>query len=341
MQEKWTHGKAIISSECPCCKSEKKEFLGKRKDDNLLFSDMWNFFQCLQCKTIYLGNRPDNTSLPLAYQSYYTHSPDSEPLRDHRKLPLTSRLINGYLKSRFNITRHSRSSIGKIIIPLIPPLKMSLDVYGRHIPKRLCQPSTKLLDFGCGNGGFLLRSQEMGITSQGCDPDPKSSEVGQSLGLNIQKGSDIENLFPSAHFDVITLNHVIEHSTDIPATLNQLHSAMKEGGMLWLALPNPQALNRSALGTAWSGFHPPYHLTLPSQKELRRLLMDSGFSEITFHKRGKESPGLHRESLRIAQTHKIPINRKWAMTCHSISNVLACISHRWSNETIVTARKTS
>ena len=61
----------------------------------------------------------------------------------------------------------------------IEPLRLKLDYYARHLQGT---PS-RLLDVGCGNGGFLLRAREMGWKAEGCDPDPQAVQTCRNLGL--------------------------------------------------------------------------------------------------------------------------------------------------------------
>jgi len=55
-------------------------------------------------------------------------------------------------------------------------------------------PNRKLLDFGCGAGGFLLKARELAATVHGIEPEKRLGHHFQHLGLMIFKSlSDIPN----------------------------------------------------------------------------------------------------------------------------------------------------
>ena len=54
-------------------------------------------------------------------------------------------------------------------------------------------PNRKLLDFGCGAGGFLLKAQELAATAHGVEPEARLKNHFQSHGLTVfQKLSEIQ-----------------------------------------------------------------------------------------------------------------------------------------------------
>lgn len=335
----WSLGSRTIAEACPLCSSREALPIGGRRDDALLFPDTWHFAECRDCKSIYLIDRPDDASLHQAYDSYYTHEREPDALAREHGVALAGRLINGYLNRRYRMRRKSALSIGHILFMLIPPLRMGVDVYARHVPERLLKPTTRLLDYGCGNGDFLLRALEMGIQPQGCDPDPKAVAQCRKAGLEVELGSDLAELYPPGTFHYVTLSHVIEHSTNIRKTLTQVYSVLKPGGAVWIALPNPRSLDRRALGLAWTGLHPPYHLAIPSHASLRRVLEESGFRDIRLLTRGMESTGMYRYALATANNHDLEVDRLKARILRAATQILATMTYRWSNETIAIASK--
>ena len=145
----WSLGSRTIAEACPLCSSREALPIGGRRDDALLFPDTWHFAECRDCKSIYLIDRPDDASLHQAYDSYYTHEREPDALAREHGVALAGRLINGYLNRRYRMRRKSALSIGHILFMLIPPLRMGVDVYARHVPERLLKPTTRLLDYGC------------------------------------------------------------------------------------------------------------------------------------------------------------------------------------------------
>ena len=334
----WAHGALEKLNSCPVCDaSTSKAVHYSRRDDNLNFPDTWHMHKCKFCRSIYLNPRPDDKSLPLAYQNYYTHaSQEDETLLGEKFI---QRLIGDYLQERFNFRTEKPLFGGRYLFKIMPPLKMQLDVYGRHIPKSMCHQNTKLLDFGCGSGSFLLRAQAMGIDVTGLEPDPAAVAVMKTKGLNVIQG-DLQTLQSQAViYDYITLNHVIEHVKSPKELLAGIHEILAPGGYIWLGLPNPNAFGISIFKKGWKGFHPPFHLIIPSQIVLSEWLKNAGFESITFIKRGSESKGLWREHEDISQREKVGPSKLLSKILKFFVDICSTSSTRYGEETIVIARK--
>ncbi|MDE2023958.1 MAG: class I SAM-dependent methyltransferase [Gammaproteobacteria bacterium] len=288
---------------------------------------------------MYLIERPDAESLPRAYENYYTHESERDDFASGNARGLLRRLINGYLNARFRMRRRPALRTGAWVFRLLPPLRMKLDVYGRHIPRALCQGPARLLDVGCGNGAFLCRALEMGIQVQGCEPDPAAAATCRNMGLHVVAGDVWTAAYADGSFTYITLNHVIEHVTDPSRLLGKLLALLEPGGTLWLALPNPSALGLRLFRRGWKGLHPPFHLLIPSQRILREWLQHAGFTDVRFVRRGMQSPGLWRESVRIAEREGTTHFRVWMATVRRVGDLLSTLTPRWGEETIVMAHR--
>lgn len=97
----WAHGALEKLNSCPVCDASTSNAVHySRRDDNLNFPDTWHMHKCKSCRSIYLNPRPDDKSLPLAYQNYYTHDlPIDKTLVGEGFI---YRLIGDYLLFRFN-----------------------------------------------------------------------------------------------------------------------------------------------------------------------------------------------------------------------------------------------
>lgn len=131
----------------------------------------------------------------------------------------------------------------------------------------LGQPKGRLLDIGCGMGGYMLAAQSLGMQAQGIEPSAEHSRAGRSLGLDIRT----QHFDPSDHpdpFDVVILSHVIEHIYRPAEFMAGIAKVLKPGGTLILVTPNASAFTALATGGKWSMLAPVDHVTMIGPKAL-------------------------------------------------------------------------
>ncbi len=274
---------------CPVCGDTRRRLLHGGLTDRVfhIADGLWNLYQCAVCESGYLDPRPTPESISRAYAGYYTHDVEDHPIV-RRKGKLRSILhdwINGYQNQRYGMKREPASSMGRWLLPWLPSLRSAADAECRHLPP-LPQGGGRLLDVGCGNGGFLVLARQAGWTVEGVDFDPEAVATACSRGLHVQQGG-IELLDgQQAHYDVITICHVIEHLHDPVAILKRLYMLLNPGGVLWLDTPNLGSLGARRFGPYWRGLETPRHLVLFDCMALREMLHRAGFSGLVQRWRG-------------------------------------------------------
>jgi len=258
---------------CPVCNGTERSLLYKGLADRVfcVADGMWDLYRCTQCASGYLDPRPTSGSIGRAYEGYYTHDAEDHPIvrRKGRIRSLVHDLVNGYQNRRYGLKRSPALSMGRWLLPLLPSLRTAADAECRHLPPRPAGGG-RLLDVGCGNGGFLMLAKQAGWQVEGLDFDAGAVQAARSRGLDVHHGG-IEVLEGrSTCYDVITLCHVIEHVHNPIATLRRLHALLKPGGVLWLDTPNLSSLGAVRFGPHWRGLEVPRHLVLfsPSSMEM-------------------------------------------------------------------------
>lgn len=88
-----------------------------------------------------------------------------------------------------------------------------------------------VLDFGCGNGGFINHATVKSIC--GIEIDQKAIDYCSTSGIPVY-GS----LKEVGKFDVITMFHVIEHIPDPIALLREMSEHLNDGGKVVIETPN-------------------------------------------------------------------------------------------------------
>ncbi len=145
----------------------------------------------------------------------------------------------------------------------------------------------KLLDIGCGAGEKLAILRDLtGLAVQGVEPDDRAAESARTLfSLDVRTGFFSPEDYPEGSFDVVRINHVIEHVPDPVGLLDGIHRVLKPGGVLIGETENIECPSFAVFGRFWALLHLPYHLVLFSEKTLettfRRSLFKTAVLEST------------------------------------------------------------
>jgi len=150
----------------------------------------------------------------------------------------------------------------------------------------------RLLDVGCGIGTFLEIAQAHGWEIYGTEVSRYCVQyTNEKLGLNTVYGDITEIPLPEKYFDVVTLWHVLEHTSSPSKNLAIVNSLLKDNGFIVIEVPNVEyyvpyffhALLRQKLhkqylyGQEGDEIH---HLYFFSQSTIKRLLEKTGFQVV-------------------------------------------------------------
>jgi SAM-dependent methyltransferase len=336
----WSNGALVSVPSCPACRATGRELCLGDVADSLIPSatDVWSIWRCTSCNSLYLDPRPDEVSLPRAYDfDYMTHREETVSLPQGIIERFLWEMVNDYLNYRFGMTRTPANRLGRYVLSVALPWRLKLDYFGRHLGGR---GRGILLDVGCGNGAFLLRAREMGWKVIGVDPDPAAILECRSHGLEVHEGT-LDDLTDDlkGSVDVVTLSHTIEHVTNQQHVLARTAHFLVPGGRVWVATPNPGSLGLRHFGRHWRGLEPPRHLCIPSQHQLRKLLQGAGFENVHLKRRGAHSRFVISESLKIEAGATGRGRQVAAKLLRQVEDLLSTVSVRWAEESVVVARK--
>lgn len=159
--------------------------------------------------------------------------------------------------------------------------------------------SKRLLDFGCGGGYFLAHAAKAGWMALGFDVGEAAIETcrnNQLIATN--RFQDLE----PAGFDVVVLNHVLEHIEEPLGLLQSLGTLLGPLGKLFIVVPNarsararlsPPILSRKCgFDERYRAF--PIHLWYFSPPTITRLLRNAGFEIVLVTTRGMGLEELRR-----------------------------------------------
>lgn len=154
---------------------------------------------------------------------------------------------------------------------------MQDDIRRESFLRELCN-GKNVLDFGCGNGGFMANISSSVKKIVGIELDLNARKKLKEEGFEVD--SDIENIGGS--WDVITLFQVIEHLDEPRKWLKHFLGYLKGGGYLVIETPNADdalisLYNNEAFMdfTFWSE-----HLMLYNSDNLEKLMSECGYEAV-------------------------------------------------------------
>ena len=102
----------------------------------------------------------------------------------------------------------------------------------------------RLLDVGCGDGALVKTAADLGWLAEGTDVATAAIRfTRERAGVTVHHGVvEALDLEPKS-FDVIVLNHVLEHVRDPRATLSHLKVLLRTGGVIRVEVPNLASLS--------------------------------------------------------------------------------------------------
>lgn len=289
---------------CPYCGSDQRTLAYKDVQDWSFFCapGKWDYWDCVNCKSLYLDPRPTPSTIGLAYARYYTHG-DTGPVSFLGALK--TRLRNECLSLRLSVNIEPRLHLPKMLNrPTAMVGKRVLVPFGWM--QLANQVRGRFMDVGCGAGLTVSVAQQMGWEAMGLEIDPAAVRAARRNGLNIVEGT-YEQLTQYQHqFDCIMCSHVLEHVHNPRNFLVKLKAAIKPGGVLLLTMPNSLSALRYHFGADWRGLEAPRHLSIPSESQLMLLLEEFGFSMRSLADDGAETAA---ESYRIQRRGAVLIRQ--------------------------------
>jgi 2-polyprenyl-3-methyl-5-hydroxy-6-metoxy-1,4-benzoquinol methylase len=148
---------------------------------------------------------------------------------------------------------------------------------------KIVSPSfdNKFLDFGIGDGLLLSLAEKAGYSTFGLDINEAAISIAKkchNLDAEIRLGS-FEDGFPDQIFNVIHLNEVLEHISDVTRLLSWCREHLSTG-LLVIQTGNIDSLAAKIKGKDWDYFRPG-HVSYFSEKTLTFALHKAGFKVIS------------------------------------------------------------
>lgn len=182
--------------------------------------------------------------------------------------PTLEQLLPYYAQEYYGATRK------KFIGPIASIVGYFQSQRSRLVAKHIS--AGRVLDVGCGNGGFLAQLKEKGYETEGTELTEASAQR-VPVGITVHVGDLLSLNLGDEQFDAITLWHVFEHLSQPHETCQKIHRLLKPGGRLFLSMPNAESWQANCFGKHWFHLDPPRHLFGFGPRSLGRLLDVTGF----------------------------------------------------------------
>lgn len=213
---------------CPVCQGDQWTEQRSIKDHSIS-KEEFVVARCQGCGLHVTLNAPNEDSIGRYYQSdvYISHSDTSEGMMD--KL---------YHRVRRSMLARKHKIVGQFT--------------GKN--------QGQLLDIGSGTGYFPHFMQTKGWSVSGIEVDASTRELSKKrFGLEVYPQQRVYEL-PEHQYDAITMWHVLEHVSDISGYFSSIYQALKQDGILVIAVPNCGSWDAKKYGTEWAAWDVPRHL---------------------------------------------------------------------------------
>ena len=139
-----------------------------------------------------------------------------------------------------------------------------------------------VLDVGCSNGVFLDLFN--GNETWGVEPSD-SREAAKMKGHKILKTTFEKAELPKNYFDLVIMNHVLEHLDNPAVVLAKACKLLKPNAILFVDVPNIGGLGSKILGKHWPYLLPKEHKHQFTKESLTKLLEENGFKVLHWESR--------------------------------------------------------
>jgi 2-polyprenyl-3-methyl-5-hydroxy-6-metoxy-1,4-benzoquinol methylase len=251
---------------CPVCNGGKTEPIVQHSD-----FDGVSLFRCVKCSHHFAYPEPDSAQLAAYYRRGY---------RRYRSGPSYCELMR-------------RRAYAQV----------------QFIKKHLLAPDEslaewKVCDLGCGMGALVAQLEREGALAKGYDLDPSLIRLGRKLWKSDLGVGGLEAANGCGQLlDLLCFSHVIEHLPDIRRSMSKALHGLRDGGHLFLEVPNCQGKTFS------SSLDFESHLHFFTPRSLTALLEGLGLSVITSATCGPVRQLIERKGPDSASKFRLILNR--------------------------------
>lgn len=199
--------------------------------------------RCRACRLVYVNPRPAAEQLALLYADYHARDGGNEESWD--------RLMRRVFREAADLLCATPGVSG----------------------------TPRVLDVGCGFGGFVDLMRTRGWDAEGLDPSPSVVKAATRKDRRVRLGTLEDFSADHGAYDAVTMFYVLEHLPDPMGALRRAGDLLVPGGTLLVRVPDTTPIVRllAPFGLGGGLYDPPFHLYDFSPVVLRGMLRRAGF----------------------------------------------------------------
>ena len=185
-------------------------------------------------------------------------------------------VIGSFYPDDYHAYHPDHGAVASLLVALRS--KGRADYYNRLAPN-----GGRLFDVGAGDcRHFDALKPHSRLTFSGVDLKPEMVDKARARGYDVALGM-LETMDIGPHvgqYDIVSMNHVIEHVLDPDVLLKRSLDLLKPGGYVVGQLPTSSCWELQIFGRYWGGHHYPRHLQAISRAGLAGALTRAGFIDV-------------------------------------------------------------
>jgi len=247
-------------AQCRICGNSSANQTYRAREMMFGYRDPFDYFECSQCRCVQILDVPADLSkyYPPGYYSFSRFESRVVPLKER----ISKRLAGPYGVCGGGI-------LGRAIFRRYPQPEL------RPLARVGLSWKSKILDVGCGGGGFLQLLKQAGFENLlGIDAYIEGDRQ-YANGLRILKRS-LQQV--GGEWDLIMFHHSFEHLPDPLETLLQSAAILSEKGCCLIRIPTVSSYAWRHYKECWVQLDPPRHLFLYSLASMKLLASYAGFA---------------------------------------------------------------
>lgn len=142
----------------------------------------------------------------------------------------------------------------------------------------------KVLEIGSSTGVMLKIFANGGFEVLGIEPSGSYREA-RKKGISVINSKFEDAKLQQDYFDLVILNHTLEHMNNPELVLKRINALLKDGGIIFIDVPNFGSLSSRLLGKKWPYLLPKEHKSQFTKKSLIKLLEENEFKILHWESR--------------------------------------------------------